>query len=83
MELRTVVIDVAFAIMVLVVSTIDGRHVYSRDQLIDLRPTLRYCTLSADVTDKVRLLHIRQHVRGTRAGRKVALGLRQLRLYLC
>ena len=62
--------------MVLVASSMDGCHVYSRDQLIDLRPTLLNCTLSADVTDKVHLLHIRRHVRGTRAGRKVGLGLR-------
>ena len=52
MELRAVIIDIAFVLMVLVVSTMHGRHVYPRDQLIDLRPTLRYCTLPADVTEK-------------------------------
>ena len=70
----------ALVFMVLLASSMDGRHVYSRDQLIDLRPTLRNCILAADVTDKVHLLHIRRHVRGNRAGRKVGLGQRLLGL---
>jgi len=59
--------------------SINCRHVYSRVQLLALRPRPRYGTLLGDVTDKVQTLGVRRHVRGNRAGRKVGLSIWRLR----